>query len=455
MIDVNKNHMLSKKKGADDKLKLVNELKIISAPDDVYEVWSEVIVSAAHGELMDPETRMKFNEKENWRPESCALSRDFFRPLGNLTYDDMKRMARHILNRSGPNRKHAYPKVTIKPVAAVIEDCYSSKDWVERVKRKKMVKRELHMLDPELGLFNARNELIVQNWRGFKRSRCFTSATMNLLLERPGENYFSMGKQSRSKNKTAVTINPKTAAFFKVFLEQKNQFRVPSALAFLRPYDIIENKHMQWPENTWMSDITPSLISFGVIDFRMIPGVLEKENSTIDKPFFYEVLMSQQKLAEPLIEDVKAWLFIVEDETDQSQVLAFIEKNEALSSFNKNFADYYPAKNERLYDLPANSSKALKKVPLLFLQSKDNACQVQIKSEYRAPDTIVYRDMRKYNELPFRMYTMELRMEFYLGIIKTFCLPGSSVYSCFAGSKLTCAALVRNALQFRSVRPEL
>ena len=169
MIDVNKSFTISKKKGADEKLKLTNELKIISAPDDVYEVWSEVIISAAHGELIDPETKMKFNEKENWKQESCAMSRDFFRPLGNLSYDDMKRLAKHILNRSGPSRHHPYPKVTIKPVSTVVQDCYSAKEWVERVKREKMVKKEFHLICPELNLFNARNELISENWRQFKR----------------------------------------------------------------------------------------------------------------------------------------------------------------------------------------------------------------------------------------------------------------------------------------------
>ena len=67
MIDVNKSHMMSKKKGAEEKLKLVNELKIIMAPEEVYNLWSEVITSVAHGELIDPDTLLKFNEKDNWR----------------------------------------------------------------------------------------------------------------------------------------------------------------------------------------------------------------------------------------------------------------------------------------------------------------------------------------------------------------------------------------------------
>jgi len=67
IIDVNKNDMLVKKKGANDKLKLVNELKIIFAPDDLFSLWSEVIIVASLGELYDPDKDIKFNECENWK----------------------------------------------------------------------------------------------------------------------------------------------------------------------------------------------------------------------------------------------------------------------------------------------------------------------------------------------------------------------------------------------------
>ena len=454
MIDVNKNHQLSKKKGGDDKLKLTNELKIISAPDDVYGLWAELIVCASTGDLVDPDTCMKFNERNNWKQESCAISRDFFKPLGNLSYHDFKRMALHMLNRSGDKRTLPYPKVTIKNITSVLESYYSSKDWVERVKRKKMVKKELHPIDPELNLINTRNEVIVENWRKIKRERCFSSATMELLIERPGEAYFSTSKQSKARNKTATMINPKAAKFFRVFLERKMLFTEQTALAHLRPYSIGRNELMNWPENVWTTQ-TVDKILLGVIDFRCIPGVLEKENSSIEKPFFFKVLRSMQKTKQPLLEEIKSWLFIVADEFDQSQVLAFVEKNEVLKTFRRDFCDYHPAKNERLYDLPANSVKALKKVLLIFLQAKDTTFQGKIPSEYFAPDTIKYKDAKRYNELPFKMYNIELRMEFYLWLVEMFCLPGSGIFSVFARSKLTCAALVSGKLQFRSLRPKL
>ena len=221
-----------------------------------------------------------------------------------------------MLNRSGDKRTLPYPKVTIKNITSVLESCYSSKDWVERVKRKKMVKKELHLINPELNLINARNEVIVENWRKFKREQCFSGATMELLIERPSEAYFSTSKQVKAKIKTETSINPKAATFFRVFLERK-MFTEQTTLAHLRPYSIGRNELMNWHENVWTTQ-TVDKILLGVIDFRCILGVLEKENSSIEKPFFFEVLRAMQKTKQPLLEEIKSWLFIVADKSDQS-----------------------------------------------------------------------------------------------------------------------------------------
>jgi len=74
MIDVNKNHKIVKQKGGDEKLKFVNELKIIFVLDDLFELWSEVIIVVALRELYDPDKDIKFDERENWKQESYVLS---------------------------------------------------------------------------------------------------------------------------------------------------------------------------------------------------------------------------------------------------------------------------------------------------------------------------------------------------------------------------------------------
>ena len=126
MIDVNKSLWISKTKEAEEKL------KIITAPEEIYNLWSEVISRAAHGEMYNPDTGSKFNEKENWKQESYLLSLEYFKWLGNLSLQDLERLAMHLLNQSGKKRKFPYPKVTIKAISSVLESCYSTKEWVER-----------------------------------------------------------------------------------------------------------------------------------------------------------------------------------------------------------------------------------------------------------------------------------------------------------------------------------
>ena len=102
MIDVTQSQKDAKKSNADVLLDIHNELKLITAPDDVFDLWSEVISSAGAGELIDPDTGLKFKAKTNWNPESGNLTREFFKWLGNLTYEDLAKLARHILNVENP-----------------------------------------------------------------------------------------------------------------------------------------------------------------------------------------------------------------------------------------------------------------------------------------------------------------------------------------------------------------
>ena len=146
------------------------------------------------GELVNPDTGKKFNTQEGWNPENCMLTREFFKHLENLSYDELATLARHMLNQTGKKRKQLYPKVTVKSVSSVLDSCYTSSEWSKRWKQKHLVKKELHQIDPELGLLNAKNEIIVENWKKFKTESMFSRATMDVLLDRPGEAYFGKAK---------------------------------------------------------------------------------------------------------------------------------------------------------------------------------------------------------------------------------------------------------------------
>ena len=132
---------------------------------------------------------LKFNEMRGWKPETGNLSHEFFRWLGNLFFEDLVKLAKHILNHDTGKQNLRYPKVTIKAISSVLESCHTAKEWAERRKQKYLVKRELHILDPTLDLLNAFNEINDEKWKEFKRDRYIMSATMNVLLEQPGDDY--------------------------------------------------------------------------------------------------------------------------------------------------------------------------------------------------------------------------------------------------------------------------
>ena len=325
----------------------------------------------------------------------------------------------------------------------MFDSCYTAGEWLERWKRKHLVKKELHQIDPELGLMNAKNEIIVENWKKFKTERMFSRATMDVLLDRPGDAYFGKAKSVSQKNKTCVELSPQAFEFFNVFLKHENNFEKPSAMGFYRSYNDNFNVFRDWPGCMWQDDIVRRM-SLEVLDFRTLPGVENKESSTVDSPFFKEVMLSLQKRKDPALKDVPAWLFICGDEKEQAQVLRFVEKDKVLNTYDMDFSIYSAGKVDRLGDIPVANKPP--KVLLVFLQRPDNNVRVEIPNEFTCPEFSRYMKARAYSEVEYRLNNLELRMEFYIWLVSSFCTPQDCIYSVFAGGKLTCAALVSTAI---------
>ena len=190
-------------------------------------------------------------------------------------------------------------------------------------------------------------------------------------------------------------------------------------------------------------------MSLEVLDFRTLPRVENKESSTVDSPYFKEVMMSLQKRKDPALKDVPAWLFICGDGKEQAQVLQFAEEDEVLNTYELDFSIYSAGKIDRLGDIPVANKPP--KVPLVFLQRPRNNVRVQIPDEFTCPEFNRYMKARAYSEVEYRLNNLELRMEFYIWLVSLFCTPQDCIYSVFAGGKLTCAAMVSIADQ-RSLR---
>lgn len=93
--------------------------------------------------------------------------------------------------------------------------------------------------------------------------------------------------------------------------------------------------------------------------------------------------------------------------------------------------------------------KARDPVQILFLFRKTVRRSFQLPNFFGAPKTPEFTVLGKYNELQYRMYDTELRMEFYLKLLDMFCQKGDAIVTVFGGGKLSCAAWVSNNMSFQ------
>ena len=125
------------------------------------------------------------------------------------------------------------------------------------------------------------------------------------------------------------------------------------------------------------------------------------------------------------------------------QVQNFVQSHDSLKDYRIDYADYWPAKYERMGDYSSNKSKAIEKLYLTFLQSKTSNSIHSPRPAYRAPDTDVLNKTRAYNELKVQDTQHRAKN----GVLpqyteKILCWRDECVMSLFAGAKFTCAAMV-------------
>ena len=188
----------------------------------------------------------------------------------------------------------------------------------------------------------------------------------------------------------------------------------------------------------------------GVIDFRCIPGVQGRSMTSVNKPYFKAFMKLMSKHGKPMLTDPTTWLFICGDDDAYLQVEAFSQTPSVVEKFNLYPSEYIPAPFERLRGYFAKSKLATSNVHLIFLINNEMEHPLAVKKQYEAPQHVVYEKPRKYNELEYSMYPIDLQMEFYIRILDLFCTRGISVFELFVGTKLIVASLVSVASAFSS-----
>jgi hypothetical protein len=246
----------------------------------------------------------------------------------------------------------------------------------------------------------------------------------------------------RNKNQRIEELSPYTKQFFKVFLKQKKQFWKPTGRAYFRPFSAMNTKLGPWPENSW--ETVAHILVLGI--FRSIPNFMQVNKTTAQKPYFEEFMGALQRQSQPAMTKPPIWLWICRLKEAEVHVSIYTYKTMFKHLYDIEYSDYWPASNERLEDRAANNRLARGTVFLIFLVWKSYRASkrdpIVIPKAFVAPQTSIYSKPRKYNELKYRIDTSELRMEFYLRVLKMFCKPSDNMFSVFGSGIVLCAGLV-------------
>ena len=150
------------------------------------------------------------------------------------------------------------------------------------------------------------------------------------------------------------------------------------------------------------------------------------------------------KKLEPSMSSPNVWLFILENKDDVLDATNFASSK--LDQYEYVLTTYVPSKAEMLNNITTRATAP--NVPLLFLFKKSNSFADSfrdlVKTKYDTPPNCVYYlDMTKNTKAKWRIEATELRMEFYLDILRDFAKSEENVLGIYSGAKFMIAAKVR------------
>ena len=123
-----------------------------------------------------------------------------------------------------------YPKVIMHKIQSVLPFTYATSDWLEWRKLKIIVIQELNHLQPRLKLCNEVGDVWKSKWHDFKYKHHISNATLNILLDAPGKDFFAYRKEQKGRNKFCDDLShgfPQAGVSYCHFLKVKGQFQFP------------------------------------------------------------------------------------------------------------------------------------------------------------------------------------------------------------------------------------
>ena len=420
---------------------LRGEIYLITSSDMVWQKWKAVFEKHETGDLIDPDTCMLFNSATRFKAMK-PLMREFFRSLQGLSEAEMGKAATHILhNTSTPKRFWVYPKIVFTKPKSFVPSCYTMKEWAENRKKKTTIIQELQKLVPEKNIF-IDDEVNEVNWRAFKAEYNFTSASMAALIREAGEDFLKSKLVKGGKN---LALPEHSTRAFTNFIKEKKIVSFEGDAHFnLVAFDPI--KIQGWPGLESRKEIRISAADrfpFGIIDFRSIPG--STFEGTMSTPFYEPFMSKFVEYASPKLREVDIWLWIVEDRRAE-QVYEIVRKMQPDYAVSK--SHYIAAPAEGVYTtLKDKKTKVMNLLCLYFvfkasLLKVENHPITRMQKLFQVPEG-QGSSKSLYDEAKYANYhSDELRMEFYLRIMRAFTRRGDCIFNVFGGTKPIFAGMV-------------
>ena len=282
-----------------------SELRMITVEDEHFSMWKEFIERHHRGELINPNSGEMFKEKKPFTLSSTfQLTRKFFKHFGHFTDDDFKVYVQHLLGRT-LGRKAAYPKVTVHKTNNVHSSHHTKHEWVERRKRKRMILEELVELQPDLKFMAPDGAVDGDVWRQWKRDHRVSSATYNILLHLPRNQYFAKRMTNKGKLKCASVFQekfPDMLLFLRNFLRLKSNLACSASFIRLRTQDRVSLALSR----DWNYDDQPQL-GLAVMDLQMAPTNSNGDDNSRD-PAFFSYIQRMRRMSMPNFSEASVWL---------------------------------------------------------------------------------------------------------------------------------------------------
>lgn len=412
--------------------------------DSKYNKFKDFIELHTLGNLIDPDTGVAYRmSKSYFDNRKHHINREFFKKLGKLTDEIIERLLKYLVDIDEAEGAPKYPRLSFHKTRHYRRSTCAVGDWIIRHKSKEIAWTEMKAIMPHLPFFSPKNDTInMEKWKAWKEKKGFSTASWNMLLSHVESKYYSTRLQNLGKCKTAKELKaifPGVEDFFRNFLKLKTNQRAINASFSLRTFDSMS----MTLGPRWDKEAPTGSVSLGLFDLRDTAYALCKSDDA-SKEYFKSLISKVALLSKPSYKDPTVWVWIV-----SGTVLKKLEKLRALiqaafPNYTMSASTYKPAKAERLYNVP-HPEKSANDVQLVFLFKK-NACGNEYihsnKLEFKAPQVPYYLDTGHYNETKWMAKESELRMEFYLELLKTYCKKGDSVLGIFSGSKFMVASLV-------------